>query len=233
MEVAVSTPESFFGGAAGLSWPKANNGVYTDTKLRGVVRGGLVVSDPKVEPMTDMATGEPIYWDAAKTRQKEQLVVELLCDGRGGALDERDRQNPHDDGKRRLYVRGYMVTAIRDALGQTGSTGITRGGELYVAWIDEKPAKTRGFDPARVWAAKYVPPTVAVPQGGGTVPQNGLSGAPATDPFGAAQPAAQPATAPAGAASTPFGAPAPTPHAPASPFTPPAPAPTPAANPFG
>lgn len=224
--------DNFFGGAEGLSWPKANaQHIYDDVRLRGVIRGGLVVDDPKIEVMTEMGTGATIYWDAERTRPKEQMVVTLLCDGtRGGALDE--RKTPTDDGKRRLRIRGYMVPAVGEALQRVGVPGIRRGGELYVAWIDEKPSKTKGFDPARVWAANYVPPSVQMPAGGApSQPQNGLSGAPAGNPFpGQAAPAdaptappqdqQQPAAAPAG---NPWGAPLPTP----------APASTPAANPWG
>lgn len=235
----MSNADSFFGGAAGLSWPKADgNHVYSDTRLRGVVRGGVVVDEPKVVQMTEMGSGRPMFWDEARTRPKEQLVVTLKCDGaRGGALDERNPQNPHDDGKRRLYIRGYMVNAVRDALQAAGAEGIRIGGELYVAWVDEKPSKTANFDPARVWAAKYVPPAVGIPQGGAaTVPQQGLSGAPSANPFGGTPtpPAAPQQAAPAGPPASPFGG---APAQPADPWGQPPPAPTPAqpgpVNPWG
>jgi hypothetical protein len=184
--------ENFFGGAEGLSYPKAANGVYTDTRLRGVVRGGLIVGEPEIQQMTEMGKGTPLWWDAERTRPKNQMVVTLLCDGtRGGAQDERQPGNPHDSGKRRLYIRGYMVSAVKDALQQAGAEGLRQGGELYVCWIDEKPSKTPGFDPARVWAARYIPGSVAVPtgpSGAPSVPQNGLSGAPAADPWSGAPP---------------------------------------------
>lgn len=226
----MTTPDSFFGGAKGLSWPRANNGVYTDTALRGVIRGGLVVDDPVVQPITKRGTGEIERWPDG--RAKEQLIVTLLCDGRGGAVDERRTSGqPNDDGRRRLYVKGYMVAAVREALQATSAPGIRQGGELYVAWVDEKPSGTKGNDPARVWAAKYVPPTIALPAGAPQgQPQQGLSGAPA-NPFGA-QGAGAPAAAPApqappqgqGApASNPWGQPAPQQ----------APAAGPAHNPFG
>jgi hypothetical protein len=223
--------DSFFGGAAGLSWPKANSDhVYEDTRLRGVVRGGRITDDPKIEDMTEMGTGATIYWDPeTRKRPKQQMVVTLLCDGStGGALDE--RTSATDDGKRRLYIRGYMVAAVREALQLVNAPGLRQGGELYVAWIDEKPSKTKGFDPARVWAARYVPPSVQMPTGGAaSQPQNGLSGQPAANPFGGAQqapPAAQQQAQSAASSAppaNPFGGPLPSP----------APASTPAANPFG
>jgi hypothetical protein len=191
----MSQNDSFFGGAEALSFPKANNGVYTDTRLRGVVRGGLIVGEPEIQQMTEMGKGTPLYWDAERTRPKNQMIVTLICDGRGGALDERQPGNAHDSGKRRLYIRGYMVTAVGDALAAAGAEGLRPGGELYVCWIDEKPSKTLGFDPARVWAARYIPGSVSVPtgpNGAPQVPQNGLSGAPAANPWDQQQSATQP-----------------------------------------
>jgi hypothetical protein len=226
--------DSFFGGAEGLSWPKANGQhVYDDVRLRGVIRGGVIVDDPKLEVMTEMSTGATIYWDPAeRTRPKQQLVVTLRCDGsRGGALDE--RKDAIDDGKRRLYIRGYMVAAVREALQRVSAPGLRQGGELYVVWIDEKPSKTKGFDPARVWAANYVPPSVTVPDGGASAqPTQGLSGAPAANPFGAAQQPAAPA-APAQQQQQPPAAPAPAGNPWGQPLPAPAPANAPAANPWG
>lgn len=193
--------DAFFGGSPGLSWPRADRvngadgkptGVYLDTRLRGVSRGGVIVDEPQLMPMTEMGTGVPLKWPDG--RPKQQMVVTLICDGRGGkALDERDPQNPADTGRRRLYIRGYMVAAVREALQKAGTPGMLRqGGELYVAWIDEKPSKTASFDPARIWAAQYSPPAVGLPDGGAqSQPQHGLSGQPAGNPFGG--PTQQPA----------------------------------------
>lgn len=233
-----SQADAFFGGAPGLSWPKASNGTYSDTRLRGVIRGGVIVDEPQVQPLTEMGTGKPRTWPDGRPR--EQLVVTLRCDGqRGGAQDERNPQNPHDDGRRRLYVKGYMVAAVREALQAAGAQGLRVGGELYVAWVDEQPAKTAGFDPARLWKARYVAPTTAVLQGGAEQQPQGAAGAAAPNPWAPA-PAAPPA-APAGQAGG-YAPPAYQPPAgppqgpPADPWgaAPPAPAaPAPAANPWG
>lgn len=229
------TADSFFGGAPGLSWPKADqNHVYSDTRLRGVARGGVIVDEPVVQQMTAMGTGEPLWWDRERTRAKNQMIVTLLCDGRGKGLDERDPQNPSDQGRRRLYIRGYMVAAIRDALQKAGAEGLRLGGELYVAWVNEQPSKTANFDPARLWAAEYTPGSVSLPDGGAkNQPQNGVNVA-TENPFGGS-PAPQQTAAPVGPPPNPFGSPAPQ-QAPAG-YDPNAyrapQAPAPTANPFG
>lgn len=198
--------DRFFGGAPGLSYPKPNaEGHYDDVRLRGVIRGGVVTDEPVVSPLTEMGTGKPRVWKDGRTR--EQLVVTLRCDGsRGGARDERNPQNPHDDGKRRLYIKSYMVPAVREALQEAGSPGIRVGGELYVAWVGEEPSKTRGFSDARLWKARYVPPTTAIPDGGAARQPSVPAGAVPADPWGAAPPAAPP---PAPAQPAPPATPAP------------------------
>lgn len=208
----MTNPDSFFGGAPGLGWPKADgNHVYSDTRLQGVIRGGLVVADPEVQHMTEMGSGALLYWDpATRLRPKEMMIVTLLCDGRNGALDERDPNSPADTGRRRLYIRGGMVKAVREALQAVGAPGVRQGGELYVAWVGVQPSKTPGFDPARTWAARYTTPTVAIPQSSA---QGGQQ--PAGNPFAGGQtvtgpPAVQPqqqATVPAqaGPPANPFG----------------------------
>lgn len=160
--------DSFFGGAPTLSYPKANNGTYSDRRLLGVVRGGRIVDEPQQQQMTDLVTGAPQWWDQAHTRPKMQLVVTLLCDGSGRpkpgvqVLDE--RQNAQDNGQRRLYIRGKdMTDAIGAAFKAAGSPGLRVGGELYVVWTGERPSKMQGADPARTWAAMYIPGSVGIP----------------------------------------------------------------------
>lgn len=216
--------DNFFGGAPGLSWPgpvRQPDGtqLYTDRTHFNVIRGGVIVDEPVIQQMTEMGTGVPLFWDQEKTRPKQQLVVTLLCDGsRGGALNERNPQSPSDDGRRKLYVKSYMRNAIQDALREAGAPGLRIGSELYVAWTGEQPSKTPKFAPSRTWHAKYVPGSVALPEGGSNTGQPGAQGA---NPFGG-----QPAPAPVPQQTTqadPWGS---------APQAPPAQQPVPV-NPFG
>jgi hypothetical protein len=229
--------ESFFGGAQALS--------FKDPATRGVPRGGMIVEPPELAKITDMKTGVPQTWPDG--RPKQQLVVTLLCDGSTGGRDERDPHNPADVGKRRLYVKGYMVSAIRDALQKVNVRDIAQGGVLLVAWVDEKPSKTPGFADAKIFAAQYKPPAVGMPDAGAP-PQTGLSGAPSANPFGGAgqqppvQPTGLPSQQPGAAPMPPSYQPPAAPQQPANPFGggpvtgPPAQQQVPAgppANPFG
>jgi hypothetical protein len=182
--------DSFFGGAPGISWPGPvrqadGSQAYADRALLGVIRGGVIVEEPVVTDRTEMGTGKPLTF--ADGSPKQQMIVTLVCDGtRGGARDERDRANPMDQGKRKLYIKGYMIAAFREA----GITKLHVGGELYVAWTGEKPSETRGYAPARLYAAKYTPPTTPLPEGGAQTQPAAGQGA---NPWGNAAPAQQPA----------------------------------------
>lgn len=206
--------DAFFGGAPTLSYPKADNGTYSDRRLLGQVRGGRIVDEPQQQQMTDMVTGAPQWWDQAHTRPKMQLVVTLLCDGSGTpgpnltALDE--RTGPQDTGQRRLYIRGKEMTeAIRNAFTEAGAPGLRVGGELYVVWTGERPSKMKGADPARTWAAKYVPGSVGIPAQSASEAANVFGGnmPPATWGNGPAQ--GEPVTTPNYNQPPPNGAPNP------------------------
>ena len=61
---------------------------------------------------TDYETGTPVTWDDGNP--KWMLHVDIQT-------DVRDEENiPGDDGVRRLYVRGNMLTAFRKALRSSG-----------------------------------------------------------------------------------------------------------------
>jgi hypothetical protein len=236
--------DSFFGGAAGLTWPRAsdtpNGRQYTDTALLGVIRGGVIVAEVELQNRTEMGNGRPMTFNDG--RPKQQAVITLLCDGsRGGARDERDRGNPSDTGRRKLYVKSYMVAAVREALQAAGVTGIAVGGELYVAWVGSTEGSVKGGDPARLWKARYVPPTTVIPDGyaqsqpqGAQPQENPFGGAPTVTgpPPAAQQPVpAQPADPWAG--GTPLPAQQPVPANPFGGQTAPAPAQQQPVNPWG
>jgi len=226
----MTNADNFFGGAPALSYPRANDvdtpqggrqRQYTDQSLKNVVRGGLILDTPQVTNQTDM-NGKPLFWDDGSPKQ--QMIVTVLCDGsRGGARDERNPANPADTGKRRIYIKSGLVAAVRDGLLQVGATTLSQGGELYIAWTGEKPPKPN-MDPARIYASKYVVPSVALP----AAPDTASAAPQAASPWGQAP--QTPAAPPAGPAPAQDPAPAAQPN-PAAP-TPPAQVPAPAANPW-
>lgn len=69
----------------------------------------------------------------------------------------RDPQNPDDDGKRRLYIRGQrMKSAVRDAVLRAGAKGIQPGGVLTVTFTHEED--TGQGNAAKCYVAEYQAP---------------------------------------------------------------------------
>jgi len=65
---------------------------------------------------------------------------------------------PGDDGVRRLWVRGNMLTAIRSAMRATNAK-LRVGGHLTVSYIRNGEQKKRGLNPPKLYEATYVAST--------------------------------------------------------------------------
>lgn len=105
---------------------------------------GEVYETPEVRQQTDLSTGQPKVWDDG--RPQMQLVVTLKTN----LHDE-----PDDDGLRRIFVKGKMTEAIREAVRRSGARGLEVGGQLTVRFTGEEPPVRRGFNPTKLYAAEY------------------------------------------------------------------------------
>lgn len=142
--------------------------------------------------------GELLTWDDGSPKMMAVLTIQT---------DERDPSIEDDDGKRRLFVKGDMVRAVREAVRGAGRKMVELGGEVAVQYTGDGQARGVGYNPPKLYRAGYKPPAVAV-----------------DDLMAPAAPApAPPAPAPAPAYPPPAPAPAPA-------YPPPAPAPQPAAQ---
>lgn len=111
------------------------------------VKGAVVSSE--VTQQTDFQTGKPLTWDDGSPRQ--QVVITLQT-------DLRDPEVTDDTGLRKLYVKGQMTAALRDALRAAGAR-LEVGGTLAVQYTEDEPSATRGFNPKKVYRAQYQPAT--------------------------------------------------------------------------
>lgn len=116
---------------------------------------GVVCAPPELRQQTDMKTGAPKTWDNGDPVM--QLVVKLQTD---------EREDTEDDGVRNLYVAGgfkraSLQKAVADAIRTAKAKGLEVGGTLAVKFTGEEPPQTKGFSPAKLYAAKYTPPTDA------------------------------------------------------------------------
>lgn len=115
--------------------------------IGAIVKGTITASE--VTQQTDYATGTPKFYDDGKPMQ--QVVITLRT-------DERDPSIDGDEGLRKLYVRGQMTAAVREAL-RTAKAKLEIGGTLAVQYTEDKPSEKRGFNPMKVYTAQYKPPT--------------------------------------------------------------------------
>lgn len=121
----------------------------------GTTVKGTIVSFETTQQI-DFATKLPKKWDDGNPMM--QLVVTLQT-------EERDPDEPDDDGKRRLFVKSQMREAVADAVRAVGGNGLEHGATLAVRYESDKPSQ-RG-NPTKIYRAQYQRPTADVGAGSG------------------------------------------------------------------
>jgi hypothetical protein len=90
---------------------------------------------------TDFATGEALTWPNGDT--KWQFVISGVDTATGEPT--------------RVFAKGQMLSAVKEALRAAEAKPET-GGELTIKFDSEEPSQTRGFNPRKIYKAKYVAP---------------------------------------------------------------------------
>jgi hypothetical protein len=109
----------------------------------GATVEGTVSAVHPPEPQTDFETRQPIPG-------KTQIRIELDTDLRDPDIDG-------DDGKRTLYVKGWMTGAIGEALRKAGAKEPLPGATLSVTRIDDAPPTRPGLQGPHRFTAVYSP----------------------------------------------------------------------------
>lgn len=165
------------------------------------VKGKITEIEPNIQ-QTAYGTGEPLYWDAEKTRPKTMHRVQLQTDLRGGAgivprkwQEWVDEHGDEDSGERTIYLKGSVksetksiMAAVGDAVRAAGADSIAVGGTLQVQYIGDGSDYSRGNAP-KLYTASYAAPSVDF--------------AAAAQQEAPADPVAAPAPAPAAPAAAP------------------------------
>lgn len=118
----------------------------------GTVVKGTIIS-AEMAQQTDM-DGKLKTWEDGKPRQ--QIIVTLHTEERDPSLDE-------DDGTRRVFIKGGMLSALREALKAAEAKGIDVGGTLAVKYTADGVPTQRGFNPPKIYVAQYKAPTLEIP----------------------------------------------------------------------
>ncbi len=110
------------------------------------------VEEAAVSQQTDL-DGKPKFWDDGNPRQ--QLVVTLNTDERDSTIDD-------DNGARRVFIKGQMLTALKDALKKAGVKSIEVGGTLAVKYTEDGVPTKTGFNAPKLYVAQYKPPVSVI-----------------------------------------------------------------------
>ncbi len=145
----MSIDNSVNGFLIGSSAPSAKFAVI-GTTIKGTIQAAIV------SEQTDIG-GAIRTWEDGSPRK--QVVITL-------GTDDRDPEVRDDDGTRKLYVKGQMIKAVRDALKQANAQSIEVGGRLAVRYDRDGDASKPGFNPPKEYVAQYeAPPRSAVTVG--------------------------------------------------------------------
>ncbi len=112
-----------------------------DDPIGTSVEGEIV--EIRAEQQTDFTTGEPLYYPNGKP--KPQVVIHLQT-----TLQDPNRVG--DSGIRGVYVKGYNIGQLRLARRQAGVGDHPNVGDhLKATFARTQPAKTRGFNDAKIY----------------------------------------------------------------------------------
>jgi len=107
------------------------------------------IIDSEVTQQTEMKTGEPKFWKDGNPMMQAVITIQT---------DERNLDIEDDDGQRRLFVKGEMQKAVRDAIKESGAKGLEVGGMLAVAYIGDGEPPERGLNAPKLYKAQYKAP---------------------------------------------------------------------------
>lgn len=189
-------------GAPSFSWGDAEIGAVVQGEILATKQQDqTVIGTNPPEPIIDPKTGKP--------KQQLQVILQTELRNFDGCSKQRPPSDPQgnrldpatDDGKRAIYVKGWMVGAVGDAVkATTGKVGPpVTAGHLAVRLTERVP--TQKGHPYNKYAARYqAPPPVAAGADMGWGDQGGQQQAPqqpaqqtyAQQPQQAAQPPQQP-----------------------------------------
>lgn len=135
---------------------KAWSGEVVGDRIKGIVK--LV----ERRQQRDFTTGDPLTWSDGSPRMLTYIELETSM-----------RDSDDDDGTRALYAKGgnfevasgtgaAMERAIVEAVKAVGASSIDEGAELEVVHSGLAKPTTRGYQPAKLYAAKYTAPTSSV-----------------------------------------------------------------------
>jgi len=143
--------------APSAKWGKRDK---NDRCKPGTVEKGIITDEPFMlqqrEYKSDGSLGDLKFWNKPGTKEPDpdkpmmQMKVIIQTD---------HREFDDDDGRRAVFVKGALRTAVVGAIKEAKAPGLRIGGWLAIKCTGLVPAKS-GYD-TYTWEVKYVPPPPA------------------------------------------------------------------------
>ena len=106
---------------------------------------GVVCAKPETKQSTDI-DGKPKFYDDGQPMW--DVIITLQTDERDDAISD-------DDGRRRVYVSGKMLGAVKAALREAGARGSIEGGTLVIRYVGDGEATRKGYNAPKLYEAKF------------------------------------------------------------------------------
>ena len=116
-------------------------------KEKGAKVSGIIVREPELQQQRDIKDGKPLTFDDGSPRMQIKVIL---------ATDEKD--DADDNGERAVYLKGGSLKAVQAAVKTAGAKGLMVGGKLALKYVKDGEQKTKGFNPPKIYAAKYEAP---------------------------------------------------------------------------
>jgi hypothetical protein len=152
----VTTPDDWFDGSA---VPSASfNGPPP------ITWSGQITDEPVLIQKRDYDDGTPLTWPDGRPKQLLQVNIQT---------DQRDPNNPDDDGKRALYLEFRKKDAVQEAIKRSGNKGAPKkGGWLSLSYVgDDHAAKVGKKQAPKIYQAEYRAPDPWANVDGAQAPQ--------------------------------------------------------------
>lgn len=108
-----------------------------------------VITNAEARQQTDFDSGEPLTWDNGDPRMEVVLTLSTTL---------RDPDIEDDEGERRVFCRGQMLTAMRQAVKKAKDKKPRIGGRITVTYSEDGEAKKKGFNAPKLFTVAYEPP---------------------------------------------------------------------------
>ncbi|NKY60912.1 hypothetical protein [Nocardia flavorosea] len=133
-----------------MSWimsdePKVIRSAFGKNDKPGATVTGLVISQ-ELTAQKDPKTGKPKMRGGQEVLQLEVVIL------------TGQQTDPDDDGARKLFVRGNLQKAIKQAILAAGDDDLRNGARISVQYTGTGQAFSADYAPPKLYRATYEPP---------------------------------------------------------------------------